>query len=122
MTVTLPAAVGPQLALDLLYTGRRVEGEEALGMGLVDRLAPSDDDVRSVARDLATEIAGSAPLAVASIRETMRGPLADAVRAATDRERAEQDRLRTTPDFREGVRAASERRDPIFTGLLHKEQ
>jgi 2-(1,2-epoxy-1,2-dihydrophenyl)acetyl-CoA isomerase len=46
----------------------------------------------------------------------MRGDLAGLVRAATDREAAEQDRLRTTSDFREGVRATAERRPPRFQG------
>ena len=62
------------------------------------------------------EIAVSAPLAVDSIRQTMRGELASRIRAATDREKAEQDRLQKTSDFREGVRAMAERRTPDFEG------
>ena len=50
------------------------------------------------------------------IRETLRGDLAERIRAATDREKAEQDRLRQTEDFREGVRATAERRLPRFAG------
>ena len=73
-------------------------------------------EVRDRARELAAEIATSGPLAVRSIRQTMRGHLADAVAAATDREDAEQIRLRTTNDFAEGVRATAERRPPRFTG------
>ncbi len=46
----------------------------------------------------------------------MRGHLADAVAAATDREDAEQNRLRATADFNEGVRAMAERRTPQFSG------
>jgi len=46
----------------------------------------------------------------------MRGNLADRVREATDRELAEQTRLRKTDDFKEGVKATAERRLPIFTG------
>lgn len=115
LTVTLPAAVGRQRALDLLYTGRNVLGEEALRIGLCDRLVPIDE-LRDRARALASEIAASAPLALRSIRETMRGDLADRVREATDRELAEQQRLRATDDFREGVRAAAERRPPEFRG------
>src|SRR3954465_3080985 len=72
LTVTLPAVVGPQHALELLYTGRRVKGEEAHALGLCDRLPPAEG-LREEARALAAEIAGSAPLAVRSIRETMRG-------------------------------------------------
>ena len=115
LTVTLPAAVGQQRALELLYTGRRVAGDEALRIGLCDRLAPAED-LRAQAHALAADIAASAPLAVRSIRETMRGDLAERVRAALVRERAEQERLNRTDDFREGVAATAERREPHFTG------
>jgi enoyl-CoA hydratase/carnithine racemase len=113
--VTLPAIVGQQRALELLYTGRRVPGEEAHHMGLADRLVPLAD-VRAAAREFAGEIAASGPLAIRAIRQTMRGHLADQVAAATDREDAEQIRLRATDDFREGTRAMAERRPPQFTG------
>jgi enoyl-CoA hydratase/carnithine racemase len=115
MTVTLPAVIGSQRALELLLTGRRVGGEEAVILGLADRLA-SVEELRSAAHDLAAEIAASAPLAVRSIRRTLRGELAERIRDATEREAAEQGRLMQTDDFREGVRAASERRAPKFIG------
>ncbi len=115
LTVTLPAAVGMQAALELLYTGRRVKGEEAFALGLCDRLA-TDDELRSEAHALASEIAVSAPLAVRSIRQTMRGDLPDRVRAATERELAQQTPLFASEDFQEGVRATAERRAPRFTG------
>ena len=115
LTVTLPRIIGEQRALEMLYTGRRIGGEESARIGLLDRLAPLDG-LRAAARELAREIAGSAPLAVRSIRQTMRGHLADEVARATEREDAEQSRLRTTADFAEGTRASFERRDPVFTG------
>jgi 2-(1,2-epoxy-1,2-dihydrophenyl)acetyl-CoA isomerase len=115
MTVTLPALVGQQAALELLYTGRRVRGEEARSLGLCDRLVTADR-IRAEAHALAAEIAVSAPLAVRAIRQTLRGDLADRIRQATEREQAEQVRLMQTEDFREGVRAVSERRDPQFGG------
>jgi 2-(1,2-epoxy-1,2-dihydrophenyl)acetyl-CoA isomerase len=115
MTVTLPAVVGSQAALELLYTGRGVRGEEALAIGLCDRLVPADR-VRSDAHELAAEIACSAPLAVRSIRRTFRGELAEQVREATRHEQAEQVRLMQTEDFLEGVRAVAERREPKFRG------
>jgi enoyl-CoA hydratase/carnithine racemase len=70
----------------------------------------------ATARGLAAEIAGSAPLAVRSIRLTLRGDLADRIVAATDHELAEQERLRQTEDFAEGTRAMAERRTPNFLG------
>ncbi len=115
LTVTLPALVGQQKALDMLYTGRRVKGEEAIEIGLCDALAPIEE-LRDAAREMAAGIAGSAPLAVRAIRRTMRRGLADRVRIATDHELVEQDWLRETNDFREGVRATAERRMPEFTG------
>ena len=115
LTVTLPAIVGQQHALELLCTGRRISGEDAVEMGLCDRIVDGGE-LRAGAHSLAAEIAGSAPLAVRSIRETMRGGLAGKVRAATDRELEEQNRLRRTSDWSEGVRAAAERRPPRFEG------
>ena len=115
LTVTLPAAVGQQKALDLLYTGRRVGGAEAHALGLADRLA-EPDQARPQAHALAAQIAASAPLAVRSIRATMRGELARQARAAMARERAEQERLMQTSDWREGLAAVSARRPASFAG------
>ncbi|HXZ53147.1 MAG TPA: enoyl-CoA hydratase/isomerase family protein [Burkholderiales bacterium] len=115
LTVTLPELIGRGKAALMFYTGRRVKGEEAYAMGLVDVLVPQAD-VRSAALALAREIAESAPLAVAATRATLRAGLAERVRAATVHELAEQTRLRRTRDFKEGVTASAERRTPKFTG------
>jgi enoyl-CoA hydratase/carnithine racemase len=115
LSVTLPRLVGQQNAAELLFTGRRLKGDEAVELGLADRLV-SLDELRSEARGLAREIATSAPLAVRSIRATLRGDLADRVEDAVAHEGAEQARLRETADFAEGNRAMAERRDPDFRG------
>jgi enoyl-CoA hydratase/carnithine racemase len=115
LSVTLPALTRQQAALDLLLTGRRVPGEEALSLGLCDRLV-GDEEIRGAAHALAAEVAQSAPLAVRSIRATLRTGLLERVRSALEREAAEQDRLRETEDFREGVTASMERRGPRFQG------
>ncbi|HEX7459378.1 MAG TPA: enoyl-CoA hydratase/isomerase family protein [Acidimicrobiales bacterium] len=113
ISLTLPAAVGGQRALELLTTGARIDGDQALAIGLVDRLA---DDPRAGAHALATEIAGSAPLAVRSIRATLRADLVAGFAAMVDHEQAEQVRLMQTADFREGIAASMARRPPEFTG------
>jgi enoyl-CoA hydratase/carnithine racemase len=115
LSVTLPAVVGRQAAADLLLTGRRVGGDEALALGLCDRLA-GDGDVVAQAIAYAEELAGSGPLAVRAIRSTLRAGLVDAARRAMEHERDEQERLRHTADFAEGVRATAERREPRFSG------
>jgi enoyl-CoA hydratase/carnithine racemase len=115
LTATLPRLVGQQMAAMLFYTGRRIGGEEAVRIGLADQLVPLAE-VRSAAQALAAEIAQSAPLAVLSTRETMRRGFADAVEAATERELVEQDWLRKTEDFQEGIKSTAERRPGNFTG------
>jgi enoyl-CoA hydratase/carnithine racemase len=115
LTYTLPRLVGATKASLMFYTGRRIKGEEAVEMGLADQLVPLEQ-VRSAAWDLAREIAISAPLAIVETRATLRQGLADAVKAATDHELEIQNRLRTTEDFKEGIAAMSDRREPNFKG------
>ena len=115
LSETLPRLVGQQKAAELLYTGRRIKGEDAAEIGMVDYLVPADQ-LLAKANELAAEIAGSAPLAVRAIRETLRGDLADVIKAATDHEGAIQAKLRETDDFTEGTKAMAERRTPNFTG------
>ncbi|BBH68250.1 enoyl-CoA hydratase [Actinoplanes sp. OR16] len=115
ISVTLPEIVGRQKAADMLLTGRRVGGEEALSIGLADRLA-EPGQVRAAAMDLAFRIAESAPLAVRSIRATLRGDLQRRVEEALDHELAEQKIHWSTSDSAEGIKASLERRTPIFTG------
>ncbi len=115
LTYTLPRLVGAQTAKWLMLTGRRVPGEEAVSMGLADRLAPQDQ-VRKVATEMAAELANSAPLAVQAARETLNLHLYEEFRAATEREAFQQNMLRETNDFKEGVKAGFDRREPVFTG------
>ncbi len=112
---TLPRLVGQQAANLLLLTGRRINGEQALAMGLVDVLTDLEN-LRAEATRLAREIAENAPLAVASVRATMREGLADAIIQATEHELSEQQWLRGTQDSAEGIRAVSERRPGNFIG------
>ena len=115
LTVSLPEIVGGQLAKEMLYTGARIDGARAYAAGLADRLVPAEE-LRGAAHALAEQIAAAAPLAVASIRATMRNGLADRVAVALEHELAEQTRLRRTEDFAEGIQASLNRRDPVFHG------
>jgi enoyl-CoA hydratase/carnithine racemase len=115
MTVTMPAILGEQRANELLLTGRRLGGEEGHRIGLLDRLVAAHE-IEAEAIRFAREIATSAPLSIRAIRATMRDGLLERFKAATDREDAEQSRLRHTEDFREGVKATAERRTAVFSG------
>ncbi|MFV2090594.1 MAG: enoyl-CoA hydratase/isomerase family protein, partial [Pseudomonadales bacterium] len=113
ISVTLPRIIGQQQATLMLLTGRRVSGAEALDLGLVDVLT-DQDQLRAEATRLAREIAENAPLAVASVRATMRADIAEQVARATDHELSEQQWLRATEDAQEGIRAVAERRPGNF--------
>ncbi|MFM9845915.1 MAG: enoyl-CoA hydratase/isomerase family protein [Hyphomicrobiaceae bacterium] len=115
LTTTLPELIGKNNAALMFLTSRRVSGDDAFEMGLADVLVPQDE-VRSAAVKLAAEIAENSPLGVVATRATLRKGLADRVRKATEHELVEQTRLRVTEDFKEGVKAVSERRVPNFTG------
>jgi enoyl-CoA hydratase/carnithine racemase len=115
LTVTLAEAIGRNSAELLLYTSRRISGEEALKIGLANILVPQTE-VRAAALALASEIAESSPLGVMATRASMRAGLAGRVMDATERELAEQTRLMKTNDFQEGLKAMAERRVPRFEG------
>jgi enoyl-CoA hydratase/carnithine racemase len=115
LTETLPAVIGKTNANMMFYTSRRIGGEEAYRMGLANVLV-AQDQVREAAQKLAAEVAENAPLAILATRATMREGLADRVQAATAHELAQQSHLRTTDDFKEGVKAMAERRVPDFKG------
>jgi enoyl-CoA hydratase/carnithine racemase len=115
LSATLPRLVGAQRAAEMFYTARKVNGEQAVAMGLADRLSEGDDP-RPLAIAFAAEIAASAPLAVRSMKETLRGGLAEEVAAATERELSEQARLWATEDCAIGIKANLAREVPEFVG------
>jgi len=115
LSATLPRLIGQQKAALLFYTGRRIGGDEAVRLGLADELVPAGE-VRARALALAAEIAVSAPLAVQSTRATLRQGLADEI-ARVNRHERELQRLHfASADFKEGVVAMGERREPRFQG------
>lgn len=115
MTVTLPRAVGHQTAKWLFLTGKRIPGDEAVAMGLADRLV-AQDQVRATAHEMAAELAKSGPLALQAARETLNRDFYPVFCAATEREAFVQNILRETSDFKEGVKAGFDRREPVYTG------
>ena len=113
LTVTLPNIVGQQAANLMFLTGKRLRGEEAHAIGLVDELVDIND-LRVRAISFAKEIAENAPLALISVRSTVRDGLAEQIDKATDHELQEQQWLRATEDAEEGIRAVAERRTGNF--------
>ena len=112
-SITLPRVVGVQKAMDMLFTARRVTGEEAFKIGLAVKFC-SKEKIIEEAEQLAMEIASSAPMAVESIRSTLRGNLADQIEQIVDWELSEQVRLQKTEDFKTGIAASLSRETPQF--------
>ena len=112
-SITLPRVVGVQKAMDMLFTARRVTGEEAFKIGLADKFC-FKEKLLEEAEQLAMEIASSAPMAVESIRSTLSGNLADQIEQIVDWELSEQVRLQKTEDFKTGIAASLSREAPQF--------
>jgi enoyl-CoA hydratase/carnithine racemase len=112
----LPRIVGHANALDLLMSARRVSSDEALRMGLVNRLYPAEklrEETYAYARDLADFVS---PSAIAVIkRQIYDVPFQTLAEATIDANREMMASLRGA-DFREGVASFMEKRPPRFTG------
>jgi enoyl-CoA hydratase/carnithine racemase len=112
----LPRIVGHANALDLLMSARRVSSDEALRIGLVNRLYPPDqlrEQTYAYARDLADFVS---PSAIAVIKRQLYDvPFQTLAEATIDANREMGIALRGS-DFREGVASFMEKRPPRFTG------
>ena len=112
----LPRIVGHANALDLLMSARRVSSEEALRIGLVNRLYPPSrlrDETYAYARDLADFVSPSAMAVIK--RQLYDAPFQTLAEATIDANREMVVSLRGN-DFREGVASFVEKRPPRFTG------
>jgi enoyl-CoA hydratase/carnithine racemase len=112
---TLPRLVGHSLAAELLFTGRLIGGEEAARIGLASRALPAAE-IPAAARELALEIAASAPLAVRGARRSLLASESNDLEAQLALEAAEQAVCYASADMREGLTAARAGRAPQFRG------
>jgi enoyl-CoA hydratase/carnithine racemase len=114
-TQRLPRLVGPGRALDMILTGRRVPAAEALGWGLVNRVAPPGRAVEE-ALALAAQIAANAPIAVGLAKTAVREGLEATLEEGLAIERREYEKTLGTKDRLEGLAAFAEKRKPVYRG------
>lgn len=114
-TYLLPDVVGPAHARDLLLTGRVVEADEALRLGMVSRVIDPDTFLSEVL-ETAAGVAATAPIAARLTKVALAdGGHAD-FESALQWEALAQPMTLATADLQEGIAAAREKRAPRFTG------
>jgi enoyl-CoA hydratase/carnithine racemase len=113
-TYLLPRRVGAQRAADLLCSGRRFDGREAVSLGIALRAVPAAR-VLVEALALAHTFASNAPLVVRAVKRRL-GVDRAALDSALDFEAEQQSRSYASADFAEGLSAAGQRRAPQFAG------
>ncbi|MDA3037971.1 MAG: enoyl-CoA hydratase-related protein [Actinomycetota bacterium] len=113
-TQRLPKLIGRGPAIDLLLTGRSIDGAEAHRLGLVDRLAGPGTTAADAARELATSLAQGPRDAHQAILRCVETAARTQLAEGMQFERAEVAALFDTADGREGVRAFLAKRRPVF--------
>ena len=113
-TQRLPRLVGHARARDLIYSGRRVGADEAMAIGLVDRVTPPGM-AHQEAAEVALRYANGPTLALAAAKEAIGAAMGD-VRSGLRVEREVFVELFDTADQKEGMAAFLEKREPRFTG------
>ncbi|MGH9233014.1 MAG: enoyl-CoA hydratase/isomerase family protein [Acidimicrobiales bacterium] len=104
---------GSALALDLALTGRRIDADEALRLGLVSQVVP-DDDLDEVVAELAHGIAERPPLVTRLVREHVTALAAPGVQGTLARELVGQSMVLGSYDFHEQYQARAEDREPRY--------
>jgi len=110
-TQRLPRLIGKGRAKELILTGRRVGAEEALAMGLVNRVGTVED-----ALALAQRICQNAPIAVGAAKHAIDEGAALELDAALTLEGQQYELTLHTADRLEGLEAFAQKREPVFTG------
>jgi crotonobetainyl-CoA hydratase len=118
-TIKLPRFIPYHVAMEMLFTGRRIDTTEAKHWGIINEVVPAEQ-LMSRARALADQLAEGPPLVYACIkeiaRETTHLPIHEAFHMVTKRKLKTVDKLYSSEDQLEGARAFAEKRKPLWQG------
>jgi enoyl-CoA hydratase/carnithine racemase len=114
-TFWLPRLVGIARAMEMLMFGEPVPAEQALSMGIANRVVPVSA-LREEAMKMAHRLAKGPPLAYAEMKRAVRASLGGTIDGALDLEKKGQIRCLTSNDCMEGIMAWMQKREPSFEG------
>lgn len=113
--VTLARLVGLARAKDILFTARRFDAQEALALGVVDRVMPRAELVEAALAWVA-RVEATSPLAIAALKRSLHEGQPMDFRAAAEHDQSIRRPLDATKDYGEGMAAHFEKRKPVFRG------
>ena len=111
----LTQLIGPSRAKDLYYTARRVHADEAVQLGLFNRVV-ADEELASATLELARQIASGPPIALGYMKENINRAVTGDLRSCLAVEADRMTRCAATKDHKEAVSAFLEKRPPLFSG------
>jgi crotonobetainyl-CoA hydratase len=118
-TIKLPRRIPYHVAMELLFTGRRMDAHEARQWGIVNEIV-TQPNLMIRAREVAAMLADGPPLVFAAIKEVVREtahlPIQQAFDLVTKRKLKSVDVLYSSEDQKEGARAFAEKRKPVWKG------
>lgn len=114
-TVRIPRFLPRAIAAEMLLTGKRINAQDALRIGLVSHVVPNDK-LLETAKTIANTIITRGPLGVRAVKESMVRGYDMTLDEGLELEKALSARLRVTEDFVEGAKAFSEKRPPHYQG------
>jgi crotonobetainyl-CoA hydratase len=118
-SIKLPKRIPYHIAMEMLFTGRWLDAEEAARWGMINQVHPADTLLEK-AREMADLIASGPPLVNAAIKEIVREAedmkFLDALNKITKSQFETVERLYRSEDQLEGARAFAEKRDPVWKG------